>query len=147
VLASFEIVRQAPVALRSRGFFLETKRAARLEHFRLRRTHPSSWLGLSWLVPRLVFGAGERLSAGVRLLRDANAYDPDDLAAERDLMAEIQGTLTIAPSDHPLERELYHLLKRIVEQPDTVETYDIDRVLAEAEGIVGPGGVIEYQYC
>ena len=80
------------------------------------------------------------------LLREANAYDPEDLATERGLMAEIEGALTITPSDHALERELYDLLKRTVEQRDTGETYDVDRALAEAEGIVGPGGAIEYQY-
>ena len=80
------------------------------------------------------------------LLREVRAFETEELTTDRDLMEEIRGALAVAPSDHPLERELYDLLKCTVELPGTVGTYDVDRALAEAERTVDPGGAIEYQY-
>src|SRR5262245_33649696 len=80
------------------------------------------------------------------LLSEVRTYEPADLTMNPILMQEVRDALAVAPSEHALERELHDLLTRTVEAPDTVESYDADRAIAEAEGLVGPGGAIAYQY-
>jgi len=79
------------------------------------------------------------------LLGEACA-EPPDLPANEELMEDARQALAVPLSDHPLECELRDLLSRCIHAPGTVDSYAVDRAIAEAEGVVGPGGAIEYQY-
>jgi hypothetical protein len=79
------------------------------------------------------------------LLSHAAIYEPDDLMRESDWIEAAREALRAKPSpDDALERELYSFLESAL-RDFTVGGYAVDRAIAEAEGIVEPGGDIVYQ--
>ena len=88
----------------------------------------------------------DRINHLAALLWQAATSGLGDLSRNLELMEAIKSALQVAPSEQPLERELHELLSRTTHSADTaVDWYAVDRAVAEAEGIVGPGGAIEYQ--
>jgi hypothetical protein len=93
-----------------------------------------------------VFALNERVRQLADLLVQASQYEPADLKEQTEWRDAASAALAAAVSDHPLEIELRGLLAMFLGNDSRPgSSYAVDRAVAEAQGLVDPGGAIEYQ--
>ena len=97
-----------------------------------------------------VFALNHRIEQTKKLIIEAAAFGPNDLKHETGLLTEIWNTLRQQPAHTtPLEHELRELLRQLVafDEPFPKDWEDrSDRAIAEADGLIDPGGAITWQY-
>jgi hypothetical protein len=93
-----------------------------------------------------VFALNERIRQLADLLVQASQYEAADLNERTEWRDAASAALAAVASDHLLETELRDLLAVFLESEARPGfSYAVDRAVAEAKGLVDPGGAIEYQ--